>query len=223
MFSWVWIERLYMLLSLWHKIRRIKKWYKIIHNTSYISKLKGTFHFHFKPFSLYLGKKNKGCLEAPQGWMWVYITVLCLILAPQVGAKRTNRPGISTTDRGFPRARFRSRGGSFSSRARYYSGYTPPRGRGRAFRWADAETPHFWHRGRTLHLHALTHSLFVLKGKDRENKPDYRDQPELAAGVEVFHWPAIMINFFGIYCTDDSAKETGLLETIPQQIRLLLF
>lgn len=56
----------------------------------------------------------------------------------QVVAKRTNRPGISTTDRGFPRARFRSRGGSFSSRARYYSGYTPPRGRGRAFRWADA-------------------------------------------------------------------------------------
>uniref|UniRef100_A0A8D3BMF9 Poly(A) binding protein, nuclear 1 n=1 Tax=Scophthalmus maximus TaxID=52904 RepID=A0A8D3BMF9_SCOMX len=52
----------------------------------------------------------------------------------KVGAKRTNRPGISTTDRGFPRARFRSRGGSFSSRARYYSGYTPPRGRGRAFR-----------------------------------------------------------------------------------------
>ncbi|XP_076617285.1 polyadenylate-binding protein 2 isoform X3 [Chaetodon auriga] len=52
----------------------------------------------------------------------------------KVGAKRTNRPGISTTDRGFPRARFRSRGGSFTSRARYYSGYTPPRGRGRAFR-----------------------------------------------------------------------------------------
>uniref|UniRef100_A0A096MDX3 Poly(A) binding protein, nuclear 1 n=2 Tax=Poecilia TaxID=8080 RepID=A0A096MDX3_POEFO len=54
----------------------------------------------------------------------------------KVGAKRTNRPGISTTDRGFPRGRFRSRGGggSFSSRARYYTGYTPPRGRGRAFR-----------------------------------------------------------------------------------------
>ncbi|XP_048862366.1 polyadenylate-binding protein 2 isoform X2 [Brienomyrus brachyistius] len=55
----------------------------------------------------------------------------------KVGAKRTNRPGISTTDRGFPRARFRSRGGNFSSRARYYSGYTPPRGRGRAFRFQD--------------------------------------------------------------------------------------
>ncbi|XP_063063376.1 polyadenylate-binding protein 2 isoform X3 [Engraulis encrasicolus] len=51
----------------------------------------------------------------------------------KVGAKRTNRPGISTTDRGFPRARFRSRV-NFSSRSRYYSGYTPPRGRGRAFR-----------------------------------------------------------------------------------------
>ncbi|XP_054607274.1 polyadenylate-binding protein 2 isoform X3 [Nothobranchius furzeri] len=56
----------------------------------------------------------------------------------KVGAKRTNRPGISTTDRGFPRGRFRSRGGNFSSRARYYSGYTPPpRGRGRAFRFQD--------------------------------------------------------------------------------------
>lgn len=77
----------------------------------------------------------------------VSVTVPCPILAPQVGAKRTNRPGISTTDRGFPRARFRSRGGSFSSRARYYSGYTPPRGRGRAFRWAEAQTPHLSHRG----------------------------------------------------------------------------
>ncbi|CAB1341166.1 unnamed protein product [Coregonus sp. 'balchen'] len=55
-----------------------------------------------------------------------------------VGVKRTNRPGISTTDRGFPRARFRSRGGNFNpSRARYYSGYAPPRGRGRAFRFQD--------------------------------------------------------------------------------------
>lgn len=74
----------------------------------------------------------------------LFVTVLCLMLFPQVGAKRTNRPGISTTDRGFPRARFRSRGGSFSSRARYYSGYTPPRGRGRAFRWADVEMPPTW-------------------------------------------------------------------------------
>ncbi|XP_033853183.2 polyadenylate-binding protein 2 isoform X2 [Acipenser ruthenus] len=52
----------------------------------------------------------------------------------KVGAKRTNRPGISTTDRGFPRARFRSRGTFSASRSRYYSGFTPPRGRGRAFR-----------------------------------------------------------------------------------------
>ncbi|MBN3313446.1 PAB2B protein, partial [Atractosteus spatula] len=55
----------------------------------------------------------------------------------KVGAKRTNRPGISTTDRGFPRARFRSRGNFSTSRSRYYSGYTPPRGRGRAFRYAS--------------------------------------------------------------------------------------
>lgn len=66
------------------------------------------------------------------------VSFLTVLDVSQVVAKRTNRPGISTTDRGFPRARFRSRGGSFSSRARYYSGYTPPRGRGRAFRWADA-------------------------------------------------------------------------------------
>ncbi|XP_041094717.1 polyadenylate-binding protein 2 [Polyodon spathula] len=55
----------------------------------------------------------------------------------KVGAKRTNRPGISTTDRGFPRARFRSRGTFPASRSRYYSGFTPPRGRGRAFRFQD--------------------------------------------------------------------------------------
>lgn len=82
----------------------------------------------------------------------IFVHLSHLILYSQVVAKRTNRPGISTTDRGFPRARFRSRGGNFSSRARYYSGYTPPRGRGRAFRWADAKIPH---RGRTQHLHAL--------------------------------------------------------------------
>ncbi|MGH0181069.1 UNVERIFIED_CONTAM: hypothetical protein FKN15_009325 [Acipenser sinensis] len=55
----------------------------------------------------------------------------------KVGAKRTNRPGISTTDRGFPRARFRSRGTFSASRSRYYSGFTPPRGRSRAFRYQD--------------------------------------------------------------------------------------
>ncbi|XP_025924275.1 polyadenylate-binding protein 2 [Apteryx rowi] len=49
--------------------------------------------------------------------------------------KRTNRPGISTTDRGFPRARYRGRGGGYSAaRARFYSGYSRPRGR--AYRWA---------------------------------------------------------------------------------------
>jgi len=115
--------------------------------------------------------------------MLVYATVpFCLILATQVGAKRTNRPGISTTDRGFPRARFRSRGGSFSSRARYYSGYTPPRGRGRAFRWADPETHHFWHHGRTLHLHALhlTRCLF-WKEIAGQMRPFSNDQLELAS------------------------------------------
>lgn len=113
----------------------------------------------------YISNFKKRKKRAPQDWMLVYV----LHLAPQVGAKRTNRPGISTTDRGFPRARFRSRGGSFSSRARYYSGYTPPRGRGRAFRWADAETPHFRHRGRTLHLHAL-HLTHCLHWEERKGQ-----------------------------------------------------
>ncbi|XP_069735308.1 polyadenylate-binding protein 2 isoform X2 [Phaenicophaeus curvirostris] len=54
--------------------------------------------------------------------------------------KRTNRPGISTTDRGFPRGRFRGRGGGFSaSRARFYSGYTRPRGR--PYRWRSRRGP----------------------------------------------------------------------------------
>ncbi|XP_068854678.1 polyadenylate-binding protein 2 [Aphelocoma coerulescens] len=45
--------------------------------------------------------------------------------------KRTNRPGISSTDRGFPRGRFRGRAGPFgSARSRFYSGYSrPPRPR----------------------------------------------------------------------------------------------
>ncbi|XP_027563230.1 polyadenylate-binding protein 2-like, partial [Neopelma chrysocephalum] len=44
--------------------------------------------------------------------------------------KRTNRPGISSTDRGFPRGRFRGRGGGFgSARSRFYSGFQRPRGR----------------------------------------------------------------------------------------------
>uniref|UniRef100_A0AC11EK81 Poly(A) binding protein nuclear 1 n=1 Tax=Ovis aries TaxID=9940 RepID=A0AC11EK81_SHEEP len=43
--------------------------------------------------------------------------------------KRTNRPGISTTDRGFPRARYRARTTNYnSSRSRFYSGFNsrPP-------------------------------------------------------------------------------------------------
>ncbi|XP_040210437.1 polyadenylate-binding protein 2-B isoform X3 [Rana temporaria] len=52
----------------------------------------------------------------------------------KVVPKRTNRPGISTTDRGFPRARYRARASSFSSsRSRFYSGY-PSRPRGRVYR-----------------------------------------------------------------------------------------
>ncbi|KAM9120947.1 polyadenylate-binding protein 2-like [Pangshura tecta] len=48
--------------------------------------------------------------------------------------KRTNRPGISTTDRGFPRARYRGRGSGYtSSRARFYSGFSS-RPRGRSYR-----------------------------------------------------------------------------------------
>ncbi|XP_053324085.1 polyadenylate-binding protein 2 isoform X1 [Spea bombifrons] len=51
----------------------------------------------------------------------------------KVVPKRTNRPGISTTDRGFPRARYRARAASYSSRSRFYSGYTA-RPRGRVYR-----------------------------------------------------------------------------------------
>ncbi|XP_023600707.1 polyadenylate-binding protein 2-like [Myotis lucifugus] len=50
--------------------------------------------------------------------------------------KRTNRPGISTTDRGLPRARYRARTSNYnSSRAGFYSGFNSrPRGRGRVYR-----------------------------------------------------------------------------------------
>ncbi|MGH0179571.1 UNVERIFIED_CONTAM: hypothetical protein FKN15_002121 [Acipenser sinensis] len=76
-----------------------------------------------------------------------------------VGAKRTNRPGISTTDRGFPRARFRSRGTFSASRSRYYSGFTPPRGRGRAFRSEEqAFTKRDAQRHARTHTHAGTHA-----------------------------------------------------------------
>uniref|UniRef100_A0A8C5QLM2 RRM domain-containing protein n=1 Tax=Leptobrachium leishanense TaxID=445787 RepID=A0A8C5QLM2_9ANUR len=44
-----------------------------------------------------------------------------------------NRPGISSTDRGYPRARFRAKASSFSSRSRFYSGFTA-RPRGRVYR-----------------------------------------------------------------------------------------
>ncbi|KAM9068629.1 polyadenylate-binding protein 2 isoform X1 [Monodelphis domestica] len=48
--------------------------------------------------------------------------------------KRTNRPGISTTDRGFPRARYRARATNYSSsRSRFYSGFNS-RPRGRVYR-----------------------------------------------------------------------------------------
>uniref|UniRef100_A0A8B9XJX2 Polyadenylate-binding protein 2 n=1 Tax=Bos mutus grunniens TaxID=30521 RepID=A0A8B9XJX2_BOSMU len=49
--------------------------------------------------------------------------------------KRTNRPGISTTDRGFPRARYRARTTNYnSSRSRFYSGFNS-RPRGRVYRF----------------------------------------------------------------------------------------
>ncbi|XP_053552742.1 polyadenylate-binding protein 2-B isoform X3 [Bombina bombina] len=51
----------------------------------------------------------------------------------KVVPKRTNRPGISSTDRGFPRARYRARTASYSSRSRFYSGFTA-RPRGRVYR-----------------------------------------------------------------------------------------
>ncbi|XP_037690489.1 polyadenylate-binding protein 2 isoform X2 [Choloepus didactylus] len=48
--------------------------------------------------------------------------------------KRTNRPGISTTDRGFPRARYRARTTNYNnSRSRFYSGFSS-RPRGRVYR-----------------------------------------------------------------------------------------
>lgn len=107
-----------------------------------------------------------------------------------MGAKRTNRPGISTTDRGFPRARFRSRGGSFSSRARYYSGYTPPRGRGRAFRWADAEKPHFRHWENTTPACTAPHSKVYTeeKGQDKWGSTSSLEYSPL--------WPSVIV---GVY------------------------
>ncbi|KAM4707913.1 polyadenylate-binding protein 2 isoform 1-T1 [Discoglossus pictus] len=51
----------------------------------------------------------------------------------KVVPKRTNRPGISSTDRGFPRARYRTRASSYNPRSRFYSGFTA-RPRGRVYR-----------------------------------------------------------------------------------------
>uniref|UniRef100_A0A2I2YPX6 Bcl-2-like protein 2 n=1 Tax=Gorilla gorilla gorilla TaxID=9595 RepID=A0A2I2YPX6_GORGO len=59
--------------------------------------------------------------------------IICSSLT-QVIPKRTNRPGISTTDRGFPRARYRARTTNYnSSRSRFYSGFNS-RPRGRVYR-----------------------------------------------------------------------------------------
>uniref|UniRef100_A0A2K6QXZ6 Polyadenylate-binding protein 2 n=1 Tax=Rhinopithecus roxellana TaxID=61622 RepID=A0A2K6QXZ6_RHIRO len=56
--------------------------------------------------------------------------------------KRTNRPGISTTDRGFPRARYRAQTTNYNSYlSRFYSGFNSRpqgriyRGRARATSW----------------------------------------------------------------------------------------
>uniref|UniRef100_A0A8C2VQH8 Poly(A) binding protein nuclear 1 n=1 Tax=Chinchilla lanigera TaxID=34839 RepID=A0A8C2VQH8_CHILA len=59
---------------------------------------------------------------------------LSVVCCSQVIPKRTNRPGISTTDRGFPRARYRARTTNYnSSRSRFYSGFNS-RPRGRVYR-----------------------------------------------------------------------------------------
>lgn len=140
---------------------------------------------------------NTKAAEKTHCILLVYVTIHSTNLAPQVGAKRTNRPGISTTDRGFPRARFRSRGGSFSSRARYYSGYTPPRGRGRAFRWADAKTPHLWQCGMGEHCTRMHIILLTVsterEGRTEQTRKSHHDQPEATAGVKHLHRPTIMI------------------------------
>lgn len=178
--SLVWEETFYILGSL----KKLK--YNITHrmlNRSYIIQVKRKLH----GMNIFLKKLTVGTVswllcsglwtqkllrKATTFWtLLVYVMVPCSNLAPQVGAKRTNRPGISTTDRGFPRARFRSRGGSFSSRARYYSGYTPPRGRGRAFRWADTETPHFTVGEHCTRMHSI--SITGKGGQDKQESPSW--------------------------------------------------
>lgn len=68
-----------------------------------------------------------GCIEAQCQQHW-----LSHPLALQVLPKRTNMPGISTTDRGGYRGRFQARGG-LAQRGGYYGGQHP-RVRGRMYR-----------------------------------------------------------------------------------------
>lgn len=56
----------------------------------------------------------------------------CIVCEFQVNPKRTNRPGISTTDRGGSRGRGRGRGfrGGYNNPYNPYANYVPrPRGR----------------------------------------------------------------------------------------------
>ncbi|EGV98723.1 Polyadenylate-binding protein 2 [Cricetulus griseus] len=87
--------------------------------------------------SLFRGRQIKVSIVP---WLWVLCRFSALkprlsVLSPlQVIPKRTNRPGISTTDRGFPRARYRARTTNYnSSRSRFYSGFNS-RPRGRVYR-----------------------------------------------------------------------------------------
>ncbi|KAG6921893.1 poly(A) binding protein nuclear 1, partial [Chelydra serpentina] len=77
---------------------------------------------------------DKEVLGGAQFHPWRYTNSLFRGRQIKVIPKRTNRPGISTTDRGFPRARYRGRGSGYtSSRARFYSGFSS-RPRGRSYR-----------------------------------------------------------------------------------------
>lgn len=86
--------------------------------------------------SLFRGRQIKVSAVPLLPWLWAKhrgdSEALCSArLNSQVIPKRTNRPGISTTDRGFPRARYRARTTNYnSSRSRFYSGFNSrPRGR----------------------------------------------------------------------------------------------
>ena len=66
-------------------------------------------------------------------YRFIQESTVCIVCEFQVNPKRTNRPGISTTDRGGSRGRGRGRG----FRGGYYNPYNPyanyvPRPRGRA-------------------------------------------------------------------------------------------